>query len=198
MEKQHQNILGFGVLVLLLISCKLYPEKPLSEYADEAKTYCVSNGMDTSICILIDMKQHSGKNRFYLWDFKGDSVVFECPVTHGIGGKKGVRYSSPENVIFSNVSSSHASSIGKYKIGDRGWSNWGIHVNYKLHGLDTTNSNAFRRYIVLHSWEIVADQPTFPNPAPYSWGCPAISDNNMRKLDQFLKERKNVLLWIFN
>jgi hypothetical protein len=153
--------------------------------------------MDTTICILIDMQKHSGYSRFYLWDFKGDSVLLECPVTHGIGGRNGVEPSSPKKVIFSNISGSHASSIGKYKIGARGWSNWGIHVNYKLDGLDSTNSNALNRYVVLHSWELVSDTSTYPKPAPYSWGCPAISDKNMRLVDKYLKSHENVLLWIF-
>ena len=75
----------------------------------------------------------------------------------------------------------------------------GIHVNYRLHGLESTNSNAFSREIVLHSWESVADLETYPKGTPEGWGCPAVSDNTMRTLDSLLQNSgENVLLWIYN
>ena len=101
--------------------------------------------------------------------------------------------------VFSNTPDSHLSSLGKYRIGKRGYSNWGIHVNYRLHGLESTNSNAFSRDIVLHSWESVADLETYPKGTPEGWGCPAVSDNTMRELDSLLQNSgENVLLWIYN
>lgn len=69
---------------------------------------------------------------------------------------------SKQKAILSNVDGSHCSSNGKYIIGERGYSNWGINVNYKMHGLEKTNSNTFRRQIVLHSWEKVADKEIYP------------------------------------
>lgn len=198
MEKQYKNILIQALLLIIILSCGVIskPPKTVESYAEIAKDFCIKNDMDTTICILIDMRLHSRLERMFLWSFKTDSVLFSCPVTHGIGGKKGVNGSTPNKPVFSNIRSSHASSIGKYKIGSRGWSNWGVHVNYKLHGLDTTNDNALKRYIVLHSWELVSDTAS-QDPSPHSWGCPAVSNNSMEILDSYLKQRANVLLWIY-
>jgi hypothetical protein len=71
-------------------------------------------------------------------------------------------------------------------------------VNYKLHGLESSNSNAYDRLIVLHSWNDVPDSETYPNGTPEGWGCPAISNNLMKQVDSLLKlQSKPVLLWIF-
>ena len=98
---------------------------------------------------------------------------------------------------FSNVPDSHCSSLGKYLVAERGWSGWGIHVNYKLDGLETTNSNARKRVIVLHSWDAISDEEVFPRGTPEGWGCPSVSNNTMRRLDAKLKENKRVIMWIY-
>lgn len=95
---------------------------------------------------------------------------------------------------------SYCSSLGKYKVGIRSYSKWGINVHYKLHGLEPTNSNAFKRYIVLHSYTPVPASEISPMylPLGISQGCPVICDEVMRKVDALLKvEKKSVLLWIY-
>ena len=95
---------------------------------------------------------------------------------------------------------SYCSSLGKYKVGIRSYSKWGINVHYKLHGLESTNSNAFKRYIVLHSYTPVPTLEIYPMHLPLgiSQGCPVICDDAMRKVDALLKvEKKPVLLWIY-
>ena len=100
---------------------------------------------------------------------------------------------------FSNIDGSHCSSLGKYKIGNRAWSDWGINVKYVLHGLENTNSNAQARYIVFHSWEKVSDTEIYPDGTPEGWGCPTISNKNMKIVDAMLKKsNKPVLMWIYN
>ena len=92
---------------------------------------------------------------------------------------------------------SHCSMKGKYKIGKRDYSSWGIHVKYWLDGLEESNKNAVERVVVLHSWEAVGNEEIFPDYSPLSWGCPAVSDAFMKKLDIRLKTvKKPVLLWI--
>ena len=86
---------------------------------------------------------------------------------------------------------------GKYKIGKRDYSSWGINVKYWLDGLEESNKNAVERVVVLHSWSKVSDKEIFPGYSPLSWGCPAVSDAFMKKLDEKLKVTdKPVLLWI--
>ena len=167
--------------------------------AAQALQYCQENNLNTDLCILIDMSVHSGKFRLHIYDFNMDSVIKSSLCSHGCGDEPWSSDVTKTSPVFSNTPNSHLSSLGKYRIGKRGYSNWGIHVNYRLHGLESANSNAFSRDIVLHSWENVADLETYPKGTPEGWGCPAVSDNTMRTLDSLLQNSgENVLLWIYN
>lgn len=169
----------------------------LKEKAVLAKSYCIENNLNSEACVLIDMKIPSGKKRFFLWDFKGDSVLKSGVCSHGSCGNLD-NYDSKNAPQFSNIPESHCSSLGKYKIGKRGYSSFGININYKLHGLEKTNDNAYSRFIVFHSLGI-SDEEVYPLKISESWGCPAVSDNFMREIDQVLKsKKKSVLLWVFN
>ena len=118
-------------------------------------------------------------------------------VTHGSCDVFEANPSPYEKAKFSNKSNSHCSSIGKYKIGKRDYSSWGVNIKYWLHGLEETNNKAVERVVVLHSWSAVSDLEIHPNYSPLSWGCPAVSDNFMRHLDSLLQQSpKPVLLWI--
>jgi hypothetical protein len=172
--------------------------KRLQKKKAEALNYCKKNKLNTNLCFLLDMKIHSGKKRFFVYDFIKDSVIKKALVSHGCGKKNWAANDSKDIPKFSNVPESHLSSLGKYKIGKRGWSNWGIHVNYLLHGLDTTNNNALKRQIVLHGWNLVTDDECFPNGTAEGWGCPAVSNNFMTYLDSTLKKQnQSVLLWMY-
>ncbi|BDD00612.1 murein L,D-transpeptidase catalytic domain-containing protein [Persicobacter psychrovividus] len=126
------------------------------------------------------MSVHSGKYRLFVYDFNNDRIERSALVSHGCGESWWGADQSKTNPVFSNIPESHKSSLGKYKIGKRGWSNWGIHVNYRMHGLEKTNSNANRRDIVLHSWEQVLDQEPYPDGTAEGWGCPAVSNEVFR------------------
>lgn len=166
--------------------------------ATETLIYNKKNHLNTNYCVLIDMQIHSGRNRLFLWDFKQNKIILSSLCSHGCGDEPWGLDETKESPIFSNQPDSHLSSLGKYKIGKRGWSNWGIHVNYKLHGLDKSNSNAYKRIIVLHSWEAIEDHEIYPDGVSEGWGCPAINNNKMEQLDSFLKKEKTpVLLWVF-
>jgi hypothetical protein len=182
-------------------ACSSKPEvktlNRLKNKAKLAKTYCVENNMDSEICILVDMQIHSGKKRFFLWDLKGDSILKSGVCSHGTCDNL-ANYKPEDAPQFSNMPESHCSSLGKYKLGKRGYSSFGIHINYKLHGLESTNNNAFKRVIVFHSWEI-EDEEIYPFKIAESWGCPAVSNNFMKEMDEVLKNKKKpVLFWIYN
>lgn len=165
---------------------------------EEAKAFCKANGLDTTMCIFIDMSIPSGKNRLFLYQFASDSILSEGLCSHGCcDGPWGLDYTRTKPK-FSNVHESHCSSLGKYKIGQRGYSNWGIHINYKLHGLQSSNSNAYARTIVLHSWMMIPKHETYPDGCPEGWGCPAVSNEQMKYLDKILSENNSpMLLWIY-
>ncbi|GGC79856.1 hypothetical protein GCM10011508_04070 [Flavobacterium lutivivi] len=167
--------------------------------AKEALLYCKKKKFDENCCILIDMSVHSGLNRLFIYDFNKNEVSRSMLVGHGCGNYPWSFDFSKDNPDFSNIDGSHCSSLGKYKIGKRAWSNWGINVKYVLHGLEKTNSNAQSRFIVFHSWEKVSDSEVYPDGTPEGWGCPTISNNNMKIVDSILQTKKKpVLMWIYN
>jgi len=164
------------------------------EKAKEALAFCRKNNFNQDFCILIDMSVHSGLNRFFVYDFKQNKISQQMLVGHGCCNYPWSQTWSKANPTFSNKDGSHCSSLGKYKIGQRAWSDWGINVKYLLHGLEATNSNAQSRYIVFHSWEKVADTEVYPNGTPEGWGCPTISNNNMKIIDPILKRSAQPVL----
>jgi hypothetical protein len=166
--------------------------------ADEAFTFCQKNGYDTDFCILIDMKVHSGKHRLFVWDFNDKAIARKALCAHGCG--KGDNAGTGANPVFSNVEGSLLTSLGKYKIGKRAYSQWGIHAHYKLHGLEKTNNNAFKRIVVLHSHTPVPEMEIYPAHLPMGWslGCPVTDNTTMTYLDEKLQAtKKPVLLWIY-
>lgn len=166
--------------------------------AGEALKFCVAKKFSTDFCILIDMSIHSGVKRFFVWDFKKKSVIREYLVGHGCGSNPWSFDGSKDRPEFSNEDGSHLSSLGKYKLEGRGHSEWGINVKYLMHGLEETNSNALKRYIVFHSWDQMSDDEVFPRGSPEGWGCPTVSNNAMREIDPMLqKTRKPVLMWMY-
>jgi len=193
------------ILSFLLFSISSYKSSDTDNYflkikdkAEQALKYCKENNLNTDLCILVDMDIHSGKNRLFVYDFKTDSVLNSALCSHGCCASEWGTDLTKESPLFSNIPDSHCSSIGKYKIGKRGYSNWGININYKLHGLEKTNNNAFSRVIVLHSWDIISDHEVFPEGTPEGWGCPSVSNNQMKYIDKLLKKTKTpVLLWIY-
>lgn len=168
----------------------------LKQRADSALNYCQRVGYNTNYCFLVDFSIHSGKKRFFVWDFRGDSIKYASLCAHGYGKK-----STVSNPFFSNVEGSYCSSLGRYKVGVRSYSKWGINVHYKLHGLESTNDNAYKRYVVLHSFAPVPRAEIYPVHLPLgmSQGCPVISNETMTRVDALLKnQKKPVLLWVYN
>ncbi|UTX48403.1 murein L,D-transpeptidase catalytic domain-containing protein [Chryseobacterium sp. MA9] len=167
--------------------------------AEEALKFCNSNNLNNNFCILIDMSLHSGVNRFFVWDFKNNKISKKYLVGHGCGSNSWSKDDSKANPEFSNEDGSHLSSLGKYKLEGRGYSDWGINIKYLMHGLEETNSNALKRFIVFHSWNMMSDTEVFPNGSPEGWGCPTISNNAMKEIDPMIqKSGKPVLMWIYN
>ncbi|WP_245553792.1 murein L,D-transpeptidase catalytic domain-containing protein [Cytophaga aurantiaca] len=185
---------------VLLSACSDEKKNTVYEKVDSSKVaqafkFCKKNGYDTSTCFFIDMSIHSGKNRFFVWNFKTKKIAYEGLCCHGVG--KGSTTSTP---VFSNENGSNCTSLGKYKVGIRSYSNWGIHAHYKLHGLESSNSNAYSRIVVLHSHDPVSETEIYPFHLSMGWslGCPVVSNKFMRRLDGLLKNKKKpTLLWIY-
>ena len=193
-----KRIFQFILIAALASSFSPGERTRMETKALEALQYCTDNGLNSKYCILIDMSIHSGKDRLFVHQFSNDSTLSSGLCSHGCCDKEWGADDTKTEPVFSNVSESHCSSIGKFKVGERGYSNWGINVNYKLHGLDTTNNEALSRLIVLHSWDMVPENELYPEGTPEGWGCPAVSNKQMKYLDSLLKKSTEpVLLWIY-
>ncbi|MHA3789861.1 murein L,D-transpeptidase catalytic domain-containing protein [Flavobacterium hauense] len=192
------------LLLFSLMSCMASSDNEVSakpkNYASqhtEALAFCKKKQYCEDYYFLVDLSVHSGKKRFYVYDFKQKKITDSNLVTHGACDAFDANDTKYQKVKFSNRNDSHCSSIGKYKVSKRDYSTWGINVKYWLEGLEETNSNARNRIVVLHSWDAVSNTEIYPQYTPLSWGCPAVSDAFMEKLDNKLqKTEKPVLLWI--
>lgn len=188
------------LLVFLMIYKNQFEESKSKDYSKfhvEAKQFCRENGFSQEYYFLVDLSIHSGKNRFYVYDFKQNKILLQNLVTHGscdVFEDNLEKYHKPK---FDSRVDSHCSMKGKFKIGAREYSSWGINIKYWLHGLEKVNKTAEERVVVLHSWSKVANKEIYPLYSPLSWGCPAVSNEFMQKLDEKLKDTKTpVLLWI--
>ena len=189
------------LFVLSFICCNNTPAteevKDYTSIHNEAMIFCQEYQFNQDFYFLIDMSIHSGKNRFFVYDFKKKKVSHQNLVTHGTCDVFQTNPEKYKKARFSNKQDSHCSMKGKFKIGKRDYSSWGINVKYWLHGLESTNNNAVKRVVVLHSWNAVSNDEIYPRYSPLSWGCPAVSDEFMQILDEKLKTlEKPVLLWI--
>lgn len=150
-------------------------KQTLKEQANLMLPFIKKNNYNTEICFLVDMKVASGSNRFFIYDLKKDSALDAGLVTHGRCNKNWLNGRKYDNKIGCGCT-----SLGKYRIGKPYQGRFGL--AYKLHGLDSTNSNAFKRYVVLHSHDCVPNQEVDPHPICQSDGCPTVSPAFLKKL----------------
>lgn len=169
-------------------------QERLRKHAAEAKEYCLRNHLSMDYCFLVDFDVHFGRNRFFVWDFHRNKLVYSTICAHGRGGN-----SSLLSADFSNAHGSHCSSVGRYKVGvSRTMFNHTQIPCLELWGMDPTCSNAHARGILIHP--SVAQIPTWPLPMLHrTLGCFGVSLRGFNKLKQF-KEQTNqpVLLWAYN
>ncbi len=93
---------------------------------------------------------------------------------------------------FSNTPGSNASSSGRFRIGRAYQGCFGL--AYRLHGLDSTNSNALRRYVVLHAHDCVPETEVYPAAICMSQGCPTVSPGLLRELVPYLDQSERPVM----
>ena len=129
-------------------------------------------------------------DRFFIYDLQKDSIINQGLVAHGncfeywLEGRK-----------YSNVVGSGCTSLGKYKIGIPYNGKFGY--SYKLHGLDSSNNNAFERTVVLHSHSCIPEKEVSDDICQ-SNGCPTVAPGFLTRLKDIINHSgKPVLLWIY-
>jgi len=178
---------------------KLKPEKgietnsatELVRKAEALKMFALKNGYNDSLGLLVNMKMKSGKRRFFVVNLYTHEIITSGLVAHGRGNEK-----FTYNKQFSNEEGSNCTSPGMYKIGKS--YNGAFGLSYKLYGLDKSNSNASKRYVVLHAMSCIPDKET-PYPICQTEGCPAVSADFLKEIGVYIdKSKQPLLLWIYN
>lgn len=146
------------------------------------------------IITLIDFRRHAIQNRLWIVELQTKNVVLACQVAHGKNSGTGTRRErrTGPGVTFSNNEGSWQSSIGAYvtldsRLRKKGKRPLGritpgtAESRYlRLEGLDSTNSEAYDRYIYFHG-AIYMDNGNVAN----SHGCFATRpDLNLLIIDQ--------------
>ena len=165
--------------------------KELRSKAGAAKLYSEKKGFCTRYAFLVDMGLPSGRNRFFIYDLQKNSVLYTGLVAHGSCNTQFL-----ETARFSNQPGCGCSSLGHYKVGEAYTGRFG--EAFKLYGLDSTNSHAYERAVVLHGYSSVPDAEPYPMPIGNSLGCPMVSYKLLEKAKGVIgQEKKPVLLWVY-
>ena len=193
------------LLLLSLITGHSTP-KDLDERAGEALDYCKENGYSTDYCLLVDYGRHSGRVRFFIWDFNKGKPILKSLCAHGYG--KG---STARKPVFSNEPGSFCSSLGHYRVGkEKTMSKPKGRKALVLYGKDKTNSNALQRGILIHPVSL----PNFPiyplmipvkvhkvlghKIRPKSEGCITIPFRKYEEVSNVAKSsNKPLMLWMY-
>jgi hypothetical protein len=153
--------------------------------------YSAKNNLSTDYCFLVDMSLPSGRNRFFVYDLKKNTIIYSGLVAHGSCNETFM--ARPK---FSNQSKSGCSSLGKYQVCEFYTGKYG--KSYRLTGLDNTNSNAYNRAVVIHGYDCVPDEEIYPRVLCNSLGCVMVSYKFFNKLSGLInKSGKPILLWVY-
>ena len=159
--------------------------------ASAVRGYAVAKDFSTTYCFLVDMSIHSGRKRFFVYDLERNMVIMSGLVSHGSCNETFL-----DQAKFSNAPGGNCTSQGKYKVGERYRGQYG--KSYKLYGLESTNSNAYTRAIVLHSYSCIPDEEIYPRVACNSSGCAGVSPTFFERLSSIIdRSKKPIVLWIY-
>lgn len=180
------------VILLLLTQGVSSAQQSFTSIQQHIQTYTSKQKMNTRICFLLDLTIHNGKKRFFVYDIQKDSILHAGLVTHGDCRE---RYLS--EVRYSNQPGSQCSSAGRYKVGVEYKGIFG--KSYRLHGLDSSNNNALKRAVVMHSHECIPEKEIYPDQICNSQGCPTVAPAFLRTISSYIdKSEKPILLWILD
>lgn len=159
------------------------------ERINEALSFCKKNNLNTDYAVFVDFSKHSGLKRYMIYSFADNKVVYRCMCASGLNKNK-----------YSNRPGSNLSSLGKYRITGK------IHnmsigrEGLIIDGLESSNSNARSRKILIHYSEVLNYSPCMTFPIPIfidgiSAGCFSITSEGVMKTKELPKP---TLLWAYN
>ena len=152
---------------------------------------------DANYLCIVNFGKHSGEERFFIYNVRNNKYEYSGLVQHGNG--KGNTASKPK---FSNVIGSNCSSLGLYKITSKdNMHSWPGAPCFRMVGLDSTNSNAIARGILIHPSLTRTLMPfeIWGLDLPLTWesqGCFAVSCNTMYEISKRFK-KNNMCLYAY-
>lgn len=200
------NVVNFGSARIVFRKTSFnYPFNPNKEigiteftmdqllpYALAAKQYAIANGLDTSYAFLVNMGVLSDRKRFFIVNLSTLEIEYAGLAAQG-RGLGPTRFAKQ----YSNALQSRCTSLGRYKIASKYSGEYGN--AYRLAGLDTTNSNAMKRNIVLHAMGCLPDEEQPNTPVCITEGCPGVSVNFLNTISGIIDNRKKpVMMWLFD
>ena len=176
-------VIVIGLMIYNQLCIPVIDEKRIVD----AINFCKKNNLNTNYCIFVDFSQHPGKNRYIIYDLNNKKVLSSSVCANGLNRNE-----------FSNVEGSNLSSLGKYEVtsivGKMGIGEECIIIN----GLESTNSNARKRQILIHSYkDVYYNFGTYPFNVfrkSLSHGCFVINKHTFNKTK---KLSKPILLWAY-
>lgn len=148
-------------------------------------------GYNADYAFLVDMSVKSNRHRFFIVNLKTMRIEKSALVAQGRG-----RENLNLDKEYSNVPGSNCSSLGVYKIGQSYHGAFGL--SYRLHGLESSNSNALKRYIVLHAMGTVPEVET-NFPIWQSEGCPSVNPAVLEQVGNMINNsKKPILMWMYD
>lgn len=136
--------------------------------------------VNNNFLTIADMSVSANEKRFYVIDVKQQKVLYHTLVAHG--QESGEEYACK----FSNIESSHQTSLGFYKISETYDGKHGLSI--RLDGLEKSNNLARERAIVIHQADYVSREFIARNGRlGRSFGCPALPEENYEDIVNTIK-----------
>lgn len=136
----------------------------------------LSKQINEEMIFFINYGLPSNRERFFVLDLEHCLILERGLACSGRVNEEG-------RVRFSNVPGSNCSSKGLMKIGEKYTGQFG--KSFRLHGMESGNSNVLNRFVVLHSHECVPDEVVEYNICN-SQGCPTVSPNYWKVLEKYV------------
>lgn len=211
--KRRKKKLGCALISIIFVVAGIFgiyfawkyyilPERPdhrTSETVEKrsitALEYVRKHNMNEHYALFVDYSIPSGTPRLFVWDFQKNEIITSTYVMHGYGGG-----STDKRPHFSNKSGSKCSSLGKFLV-TKEHGRYNKH-GFRLKGLENSNSNAYDRWLMIHSAGWVNSHcwmQYIPLNKGACEGCVTITTRGQDFLYPLIKrEEKPLLLWSYN
>lgn len=170
-------ILGWNGLGVTLALAPPTDEAPPARSAllSSAIAYVLAQPSEHPYAAVLDFSVQSRLPRFHVIERSTGTIVHSFLVAHGIGSEPEDNDGVPE--VFLDVVDSFASSLGLYRTDEVYMSpTEGNGLSMRLRGLSPTNSNAYKRLIVIHAqWYVEPEFVALYGKAGRSDGCMVFS-----------------------